>query len=335
MRNDRFELLALPHLQTLNEHVRELLQKDDMLAMVPAPVKVFGDIHGQLPELLAIFKTFGSPQHYSGDINLARYVFNGDFVDRGMYSLEVVSLLFAVKTLYPDRIFLLRGNHELRSCNGQAQGGSVSFKDECVDRCGAIAGAEIWESVNATFDWLPVAALIQNSVLVMHGGIGAQLADLDQIQQLPRPFSEINHPLLLDILWSDPVGSDHVVGVHASRRGGGIYLFDAQRVESFCKANSIQMIIRSHECVESGYQFFAKGRLITIFSAGNYTAAKRPNDGAMLELCLNHSTGELSCLPKIIKATHLETMVKENWLVAEVGQRRRHQKTLQGQQRQQ
>lgn len=82
-----------------------------------APCKVFGDVHGQFRDLLLLFREYGFPNHTTGDVESTTYVFNGDFVDRGAHQAEVVCLLFALKVLYPSRIFLIRGNHEFRNLN--------------------------------------------------------------------------------------------------------------------------------------------------------------------------------------------------------------------------
>merc|ERR1719401_1776803 len=99
------------------------------LVRVATPAKVFGDVHGQLRDLLMLFSEFGFPCHTNGDIQYASYVFNGDWVDRGEHQLEVVCLLFALKVVYPAQIFLVRGNHEFRSMSeGMEEAG---FKYHC------------------------------------------------------------------------------------------------------------------------------------------------------------------------------------------------------------
>lgn len=175
---------------------------------MPAPAKVFGDLHGQFRDLLLLFGHHGFPSHYlGGDVETTAYVFNGDFVDRGAHQLEVVALLFALRVLYPWRVFLVRGNHEFREQN--IQQGADGFMESCrAHFCGiarpsgetqhqsggaaAAAALKAFESVHSTFDWLPLAAMIQDSVLVLHGGIGDGSWGIGDLRNVPRPlFDEV------------------------------------------------------------------------------------------------------------------------------------------------
>jgi diadenosine tetraphosphatase ApaH/serine/threonine PP2A family protein phosphatase len=280
----KFDLVPLPELSKLCEYVtRRCLAREPPLVEIEAPAKVFGDIHSQLEQLLDMFRAFGSPNHYSGDINLVSYVFNGDFVDRGIaglrFGIEVVCLLFAIKAMYPGSVVLVRGNHEDRQLNSR-----YGFLEECIERCGEADGRKLWEIFNIAFDWLPFGALINKSILCVHGGIGHDLQSLDELRAVKRPVSNPQaHQMFRDVLWSDPNTHDSVLGVHASGRGEGIATFDVARVTKFCEANNLDTIIRSHQCVEGGYEFFAGGRMITVFSATNYCGKLR-NAGAMLEI---------------------------------------------------
>ena len=129
--DDPFTLCLPDDIRMLCEEARTHCLSDAMMVEVSGTVKVFGDIHGQLYDLLALFEAYGSPNDMTGDIDDISYVFLGDFVDRGPYSLEVVSLLCSLKILYPSRVFLIRGNHEDRTMNCQ-----YGFKAECQKRVG-------------------------------------------------------------------------------------------------------------------------------------------------------------------------------------------------------
>jgi hypothetical protein len=152
------------------------------LVPLKAPLKIFGDLHGQFGDLQRFFAAFGSPNAYTGDVDYCSYLFLGDYVDRGKHSLEVVALLLALKICHPSRVTLLRGNHEDPQVNAH-----YGFRQECMRRCRD--GAHVWTAINQVFEMMPVAALIDDVVLAVHGGIGESLQSLDQLRELPRPVS--------------------------------------------------------------------------------------------------------------------------------------------------
>ena len=222
-----FSLCTPAELIILCEGARNVLRTDSTVVSIPSPVKIFGDIHGQFNDMLAFFDRFGRPHAAVGDIEEVHYLFLGDFVDRGAYSLEVVTLLFALKVnrkkkkkknlfkvkknkkvLYPDRVLLIRGNHEVRAINK-----SFGFFFECQRRLPQCAPEDVWEAVNDAFDWLPLAGLISGLILCVHGGIG-RIQTVDEIRQVQRPIREIDNQSLvaLDLLWSDPTNSDSELG---------------------------------------------------------------------------------------------------------------------------
>ncbi len=302
-KEDSFDLLTVSELLRLCNGAREyLLTNESSLVELRAPVKIFGDVHGQIKDLLHFFQTFGCPNHRTGDANLVNYVFLGDFVDRGWYSLEVVSLLFALKLRYPKRIFLVRGNHESRDTNGE------DFLRQCVARLGTGPGCSIWEACNRAFDCLPLGALIENAILCVHGGVGKTFRSLDQIRQIKRPwteeeFSDEDRQLFRDILWSDPTDGEEEEGLFPNpERGEHIYKYGPDVVRDFCKNNKLRMIVRAHQVVMNGFELFAGGHLITIFSATKYCDSVL-NDGAYLEV-----NPELEITPKTIKC-----VVKKRW----------------------
>ena len=286
---------GLRDLEPLFEELQALLAAEPTVLEVRTPARIFGDIHGQLGDLLRLFKAYGRPDRF-GDINLVDYVFNGDFVDRGPCSCDVVLLLFSLKVAYPRHIFLIRGNHESRVVNA-----NYGFKAECLRRLGNEAGGLLWEMCNSLFDHLPLAARVEQRILVLHGGLGATLTSLEQLQSLHRPIydghtaEEPLGQLLRDVLWSDPTASDTVTGLQDSPRGAGIALFGPDRVASFCQSNDLDVVVRSHQVVNNGYEFFANKRLITVFSATDY-CGQHKNDGAILEI-----DRDLVITPKLVK----------------------------------
>jgi len=288
---DRFTLLNSAEIIQVCQQVRLLLKRQETLVQVKPPCRVFGDLHGQLQQLLDLFERYGSPNHYNGDVRLIHYVFNGDFVDRGPNSLEVVLLLFSLKVMYPTQITLLRGNHEDRVVNA-----AYGFREELENRMEF--GLVCWKEFNRAFEWLPLCAQIGSRVLCMHGGIG-DLTSLTEIRRISRPLESSScSPAVTSLLWSDPTSSDAILGLHANLpRGGstgGVVSFGPDRVHQFCERNNIDIIIRSHQCVPSGYRFNAGGKMVTVFSAANYCHTKE-NDGALLEI-----SQDLVVMPRVL-----------------------------------
>ena len=254
-----------------------------------APTKIFGDLHGQFGDLMRLFAEYGSPSTV-GDIAYIDYLFLGDYVDRGAFSLETMSLLLALKVEYPDSVHLLRGNHEEADINAL-----FGFRIECIDRLGEAAGVKAWNRFNDMFQWLPLAAVIEDRVACMHGGIGRSVTHISQLEELERPLTmESGGMMLMDVLWSDPTESDKVEGLRPNARGPGLVTFGPDRVRKFCEDNDLQMIIRAHECVMDGFERFAGGLLITVFSATNYCGTAN-NAGAILVL-----GRDLTLYPKLI-----------------------------------
>ncbi|GFZ01688.1 type one serine/threonine protein phosphatase 2 [Actinidia rufa] len=190
------------------------------------------DIHGQYTDLLRLFEYGGFPPE-------ANYLFLGDYVDRGKQSLETICLLLAYKIKYPENFFLLRGNHECASINR-----IYGFYDECKRRF----NVRLWKIFTDCFNCLPVAALIDDKILCMHGGLSPDLTNLDQIRSLTRPTDVPDSGLLCDFTMHD-----------------------------------MDLVCRAHQVVEDGYEFFADRQLVTIFSAPNY-CGEFDNAGAMMSV---------------------------------------------------
>jgi len=303
------QLVSARELLLLCDTVVELLRQEDSLVEVPLPCRVYGDIHGQLLDLLEFFNAFSWPDKRRGDIFSMNYVFLGDFVDRGAYSCDVISLLFSLKILYPARVFLVRGNHEDRLMNV-----NYGFHADCTRKF-AREGEDIWERVNDVFEFLPIAALVEGAILCIHGGIGDSINTLDDLRGIPKPIQvvgEINERttkkdrMVLDALWSDPTDNDQVLGVHVSPRGKNTCRFGPDRVQEFNSRNGLKLIIRAHECVQHGYEYFAAGQLLTVFSATNY-CNQHDNDGAMVVLVKDDRTGEVVEHAQVIKSGTVDT----------------------------
>ncbi|AQK70580.1 Serine/threonine-protein phosphatase [Zea mays] len=157
--------------KALCEQAKAILMEEWNVQPVRCPVTVCGDIHGQFYDLIELFRI-------GGDAPDTNYLFMGDYVDRGYYSVETVSLLVALKVRYRDRITILRGNHESRQIT-QVYG----FYDECLRKYG---NANVWKYFTDLFDFLPLTALIENQVFCLHGGLSPSLDTLDNIRSLDR-----------------------------------------------------------------------------------------------------------------------------------------------------
>lgn len=167
----------------------KIFSNEKMLLELEAPIKVFGDVHGQFFDLFRLFDISG----YPGGEN--KFLFIGDYVDRGKQSIETICLLLAFKVKYPERLFLLRGNHECHSINRM-----YGFYDECRRRY----SMKVWKDFALCFNQLPVAAVIDDRVLCMHGGLSPDLSDLQIINEQNRPQEVPDAGLLCDLVWSDP-----------------------------------------------------------------------------------------------------------------------------------
>eukprot|EP00708_Paratrimastix_pyriformis_P002010 GAFH01000748.1.p1 GENE.GAFH01000748.1~~GAFH01000748.1.p1 ORF type:complete len:587 (-),score=256.01 GAFH01000748.1:942-2702(-) len=268
---------TVPELERFLLLARDTIAVEPSLVSVDPPVKIFGDIHGQMSDLIKFFTMCGNPT-----TDLSNYVFLGDYVDRGPNSLAVVCLLFALKLRYRSRFFLLRGNHEIRSVNHDH-----GFRDECLTRYGVEQGSRVWLMFNEVFDVLPPTALVARTVFCLHGGLCPQLTELKNAYSIQRPTPvdpEVPADrLLYNLLWSDPSEQeDDPRKYKDNARGGGVQ-FNRTVVDEFCQKNSIKLIVRGHEAATEGFFYFAGGKLLTVFSATNYCGDQN-NNGAMLYL---------------------------------------------------
>ena len=241
----------------------KIIKDQKMLVELEAPLHVCGDIHGQYYDLLRIFEHCGYPGEYN-------YLFLGDYVDRGKQSLETVCLLLCYKIKFPEKVTLLRGNHESSVTNR-----IYGFYDECKRRY----NVRLWRSFTDLFNWLPVAAIIDEKILCMHGGLSPDLKTIQSIQEISRPTDIPDTGLLCDLLWSDP--DKDVLEYDENDRGVSV-IFGEKVVTDFNKKNDLDLIIRAHQVVDDGYEFFANRQLITIFSAPNYCGEFDNSAGIMI-----------------------------------------------------
>ncbi|KAI5185860.1 serine/threonine-protein phosphatase 4 catalytic subunit [Nematocida homosporus] len=225
-----------------------ILAQESSLLVLNAEVLIVGDIHGQFFDLLEILGIEGVDQ----------YLFLGDYVDRGANSLETILVLLYMKVRWPDKVWLLRGNHESKRLSL-----AYGFYEECIRAYGSPV---VWEMICEVFDYLPLAAVIDQETFAVHGGIGPSTS-LDKILGIDRVGDVPLSGVVTELLWSDP--DEGVLEFTANSRGAG-YLFGAEQVAQFLQESGLKRIIRSHQLVEQGYNEMFGGQVVTVWSAPNY-----------------------------------------------------------------
>lgn len=268
--------LTTPDIISILGKARELFLSQPMLVECEAPINICGDTHGQFYDLLELLKLGGEPGPDKS------YLFLGDYVDRSHMSIEVVMLLFCYKILYPTKVWLLRGNHECASINR-----IYGFFDECKRR----HSVKLWRTFVDCFNCMPVAALVEGSILCMHGGLSPDLTALEKIRELQRPCMIPDFGLICDLLWADPDAD--IDGWGLSDRGVS-YIFGNNVVRKFLQRHDLDLICRAHQVVEDGYEFEANRGIVTIFSAPNY-CGEFENAGGMLVVA-----ADMTCSFKIL-----------------------------------
>jgi serine/threonine-protein phosphatase 5 len=213
---------------------------------------VCGDTHGQYYDVLHVFERNGFPHRTNP------YLFNGDFVDRGSFSVEVILTYLLFKLHDPSCIYLTRGNHETKNMN-RIYGFEGEAKHKYDDK--------IFNLFLEVFEWLPLAAVVGGKVFVTHGGLPTDdTVMLDDVRKVKRGMEPPEQGLMSDLLWSDP---QPFPGKSPSKRGVG-YAFGPDITSAFLERNGLSLLVRSHEVKEEGYLVEHGGKTITVFSAPNY-----------------------------------------------------------------
>ena len=234
-----------------------------------SPITVVGDLHGHVLDLYRILLVLGSPDR-------STFLFLGDIVDRGEFSLETVLIIFLMKILWPWNVYVIRGNHEFDTlCSA---GG---FRAQVLD---VYSDLSVYKAFTQAFSFIPLAAMIDKNILCVHGGISPDWHAISQIEGIQRPIVEFGNQVLDAVLWSDP--SDEVDTFGPSKRGVG-FVYGKQAVTEFCTAHKLQAIIRAHECVANGYELMFDGKCATVFSASNYCGTEA-NKSAVLRIHDGH-----------------------------------------------
>jgi serine/threonine-protein phosphatase 2B catalytic subunit len=258
----------------------DALRKEPNLLKVAAPVTVCGDIHGQFYDLLKLFEVGGDPKETS-------YLFLGDYVDRGSFSIECVLYLYSFKVHYPETFFLLRGNHECKHLTDY-----FTFKMECLHKY----SKDVYRAACDSFNTLPLAALMNNQYFCCHGGISPELKTPEDVNRINRFREPPTRGLMCDLLWSDPVedydDGDHLDTFIPNTVRGCSYAYTYKAVSQFLTRNGLLSVIRAHEAQDAGYRMYRKSQetgfptLLTMFSAPNYLDTYK-NKAAILKYANN------------------------------------------------
>jgi serine/threonine-protein phosphatase 2B catalytic subunit len=242
---------------------KEIFLAQPILLELTTPIKICGDVHGQYYDLLRLFEYGGYPPE-------SNYLFLGDYVDRGSFSIEIVLLLMALKINFKNTIVMLRGNHECRQMTT-----NFNFKKECEVKY----DAEIYNLFMETFDCLPLSCSINEKFISLHGGLSPDLKKIEDISIISRFKEPPKNGLMCDILWSDPIEKDedakNVLYMPNSARNCS-YIFGAKATKTFLEKNKFLSIVRAHETQLEGFKMHKWNKdidfpsVITIFSAPNY-----------------------------------------------------------------
>ena len=293
----------------LIEEVNKIISKENSLIKIRSPCKIFGNIYGIYTDLMRYFESYGNPSDniQNGDINVMQYIFLGDFCDRGNQSLEIILLLFALKIKYPDFIYLIRGHHEDIKINE-----FYGLGDECTEKLKEDIKDEnsIFKKINGVFDHLPFGVLVDNTILCIHGGIGASIDSLDDINNIPRPVHVSQNPKrffqmnILDLLYSEynEDEDDNLYSVNKLRdinERGFFVTYGKKRLDEFMNKNNINLIIAAHKFVKEGFCTFCDDKLLNLFSCSNYLD-KENNVGAMIIIGKKAKNKNANIMPKLI-----------------------------------
>ena len=254
----------------LCEESMKVLSLKKPLDLINGPLIVVGDLHGSLFDLIRIFQKNGFPPDN-------KYLFLGDYIDKGPFSTEVILILLSLLCKYPLNIFLLRGNHEFGVVNS-----IYGFKDELI----SLGYPNIvWETFQNTFGYIPIASLINSNIFALHGGLSPNFINISQLLLLELPIYNCEDSIIGGVVWSDP--KPEINGFELSSRGNG-YHFGKNEILTFLENNNLKAIFRGHQCISNGVENFLNSNMFTIFSSSNYCNFKN-NKSGIIEILEDNS----------------------------------------------
>lgn len=296
--NPNRSIITADAIEKLIDDSKKLMKSIQTVIFLRSPIKIYGSICGQFNDLIRLFNFYGRPSEFKGDIECMDYLFLGNIINRGKYSIEVFCLLMALKLRYPKNFHILRGSHEdLNIC---AQFGlekicRITFGDR---------GKIIFEKICDLFEYFPLAAIINNQILCVHSGIGDNIKYINDLN-IPKPISLSKTFVAQEVLWNVP--EEYREPIYTFNNNTKLYrnkTFNEKKLSEFLSVNNLKMIIRSHSIVMSGIDYFYNNKAITIFSATNY-CGEYGNNGAILIIKKNYEMQ-----PKILT----KEQNKESWI---------------------
>ncbi|GMS88153.1 hypothetical protein PENTCL1PPCAC_10328, partial [Pristionchus entomophagus] len=224
---------------------------------------------------MRVFDKFHDPKKNKPGWLTQQYVFLGEYVDRGKQSLKVIAFVFLLKIKFPHEVFILRDNHECKAINRV-----YGFHQELTQRFDKELGNNFFHMFNEAFSYMPLACVIGDSILCMHGGISSKLTSLDEIMKIPKPLPDPNaNELACDLMWADPM-----IGLKGYKpnaiRGVSVH-FGEDVLATMLVTLNIDLIVRAHQMMMNGYNF--NKRLVTVFTAASYYPDKA-NRGGVLQV---------------------------------------------------
>lgn len=243
-----------------------ILLSEPSVIKTNSPCVIIGDIHGQFYDIFRIFKAEGAPED-------KKYIFLGDYVDRGYSSLNCILLLLALKIKNPKQCIIIRGNHEAENISSR-----YGFRDEVLIKF----GATLYNDFIPVFNALPFAVLINEKIFCVHGGLSPSITKIEEVENIKRPLDPVEGQGAYDLIWSDP--STEVEEYGPNPRGSS-FLFGKAPTERFLKENNLTLIIRAHQMMMDGYSYnFGEDfGLLTIFSASHYTTDNNKGGYAVID----------------------------------------------------
>ena len=228
---------------------------------------VVGDIHGDFDILKSIIDGFTKNDHIN------HLIFLGDIVDRGSQSIGCLNLLYALIIKYPERVHIVRGNHEAMSVNSR-----YGFLADIRNFCGSSETKEntannslpeLYVNFNRSFGTMPLALVHEEfRYFFVHGGIPIEPISLKEINDLPKADLLLSNPTIKQMLWNDP--REGVEKYNLSIRGDGIYVFGHEVVDNFLGKNNLKMIIRAHEVIPDGHIYLFNKKLLSLFTSEDF-----------------------------------------------------------------
>jgi diadenosine tetraphosphatase ApaH/serine/threonine PP2A family protein phosphatase len=280
--------------RSLVDHAASLFKEEPVVLTLTGSYIVVGDLHGSIDDLLQVFNTFDYPPMRS-------YLFLGDYVDRGCNSIEVLTVLYALKCLFPHHVYLLRGNHECESVTRV-----YGFKAECQL---FFKKRRTYYRFCESFSHMPISAVVNSKIFCVHGGLSPNIDCVADLRvQIQKPVADVSTSVAEHLLWSDPSADVAEFEVSPRRRG---FLFGSEAVDQFLRESDLAFIVRAHQYCEFGSKLTFEGCL-TIFSASDYCG--RGNEAAVVLLGDDCSI-RVEQIPKINRMEGVQRQILPQWLI--------------------